>query len=199
MEGGTKYFRVVREFSQSHSGASDLSNSLLIAHPSLLDPNFRRSIVYITAHSAEEGTHGIIINRPTENTVADLLPAGEMGALANLPVFVGGPVGQDQLTFAVFRRQGTSEIIECKAHLEIEEARELVGKKLASVRAFIGYAGWSKGQLESELGQKSWIVRPPGCEMLDAKNSKELWPSIMRGLGPWFRLLAAAPDDPSRN
>jgi putative transcriptional regulator len=199
VEGGTKYFRLVREFSQSHSGAPGLSNSLLIAHPSLLDPNFRRSVVYITAHDAEEGTHGIIINRPTDNTVADLLPAGDMGELADLPVFVGGPVGRDQLTFAVFRRQSTSEIIECKANLEIEEARELVGRKLTSVRAFIGYAGWSKGQLESELAQKSWIVRPPDRVMLDVKKCKELWPSIMRGLGPWGRLLAAAPDDPSRN
>ena len=97
---GTKYFKAVREFSQSHPEPPNLAGSLLIAHPSLLDPNFRRSVVYITAHTAEEGTHGIIINRPTENTVADLLPAGEIGELANLPVFVGGPVGQDQLTFA---------------------------------------------------------------------------------------------------
>ncbi len=199
MKGCTKYFNPVREFSQSHSGSSDLSNSLLIAHPSLLDPNFRRSVVYITAHDAEEGSHGIIINRPTDNTVADLLPTEDMGVLANLPVFIGGPVGQDQLTFAVFRRQSTSDIIECKAHLEIEEARELVGKRLTSVRAFIGYAGWSKGQLESELGQKSWITRAPERDMLDPKKAREIWPTIMRGLGPWFRLLAAAPDDPSRN
>lgn len=176
-----------------------LSNSLLIAHPSLLDPNFRRSIVFITAHSASEGAHGIIINRPTDNTVADLLPAGDMGELGDLPVFVGGPVGQDQLTFAVFRKQSGGDVIECKAHLEIDEARELVGKKSASVRAFIGYAGWTAGQLENELAQKSWIVRPPEREVLDPKKCKELWPSIMRGLGPWFRLLSSAPDDPSRN
>ena len=189
----------MREFTQPHSGLPGLSNSLLIAHPSLLDPNFRRSVVFITTHSPEEGAHGIIINRPTDNTVADLLPVAELGELTDLPVFVGGPVGQDQLTFAVFRRQTTSEIIECKPHLGIEEARELVGKKQASVRAFIGYAGWSKGQLENELAQKSWIVRPPETGMLDVNKTQELWPSIMRGLGPWFRLLAAAPDDPSRN
>ncbi len=189
----------MREFSKSLPGIPGLSNSLLIAHPSLLDPNFRRSVVYITAHSVEEGAHGIIINRPTENTVADLLPAGEMGELADLPVFVGGPVGQDQLSFAVFRQQSTSEVIECKANIGIEEARELVGKKQVSVRAFIGYSGWTGGQLENELTQKSWIVRPPGIETLDVQKSKDLWPSIMRGLGPWFRLLSAAPDDPSRN
>ena len=156
-------------------------------------------MVYITTHGAEEGAHGIIINRPTENTVADLLPTAEMGELADLPVFVGGPVGHDQLTFAVFRRQSTSDLIECRPHLEIEEARELAAKKGTSVRAFIGYSGWSKGQLENELTQKSWIVRPPGIEVLDVKKCPGLWTSIMRGLGPWFRLLASAPDDPSRN
>ncbi len=189
----------MREFSKSHSGLPGLSNSLLVAHPSLVDPNFRRSVVYITAHTAEEGTHGIIINRPTENTVADLLPSDEMGVLAELPVFVGGPVGQDQLTFAVFRKNSESEIIECKAHLEIEEARELASKKSASVRAFIGYSGWSKGQLENELAIKSWIVRPPVRDIFDVKKCDALWGGIMRGLGPWFRLLASAPDDPSRN
>ena len=189
----------MREFSQSHSGLPGFSNSLLVAHPSLLDPNFRRSVVYITVHSVQDGAHGIIINRPTEHTVADLLPAGEMGALGSLPVFVGGPVGLDQLTFAAFRREASSGIVECKAHLEIEEAIELAGRKNVSVRAFRGYAGWSGGQLESECAQKSWIIRPPENDVFDVKKCSELWPSILRGLGPWYRLLAAAPDDPSRN
>ena len=170
-----------------------------MAHPSLLDPNFRRSVLFMTAHDDEDGAHGIIINRPTGKTVADLLPSQDMGVLAALPVFLGGPVAQDQLTFAVFRRQTSGGLIECKPHLEVEEARELAGRKSASVRAFIGYSGWSKGQLETEMKQKAWIVREPDKDALDIDKIGELWPSIMRGLGPWYRLLASAPDDPSRN
>lgn len=158
-------------------------------------------MVFITANDQEEGSHGIIINRPTGNTVSDVLPSEEMGVLADLPVFIGGPVAHDQLTFAAFRWHDGMEggIIECKPHLPIEEARELATLESASVRAFIGYSGWSKGQLETELAQKAWIVRKPEPEMLDVKKCEDLWPSIMRGLGPWFRLLASAPDDPSRN
>ena len=75
--------------------------------------------------------------------------------------------------------------MECKPHLEIEEARELAEKKQASVRAFIGYSGWSKGQLKSELAQKAWIVRKPDMDALEIDRCKDLWPSIMlRGLGP---------------
>ena len=65
------------------------------------------------------------------------------------------------------------------------------------VRAFLGYAGWSKGQLEAELEQKAWLVQKPDEEILDIERCMDLWPTIMREQGPWFRLLAAAPDDPS--
>ena len=76
---------------------------------------------------------------------------------------------------------------------------ELAADKLTSVRAFIGYSGWSKQQLETELAQKAWIIRKPDMDALEIDQCKQLWPSIMRELGPWFRLLASTPDDPSRN
>ncbi len=186
----------MREFTHS---SSSLAGSLLIAHPSLLDPNFRRSVIYLGSHDEADGSYGLIVNRPTENTVADLLPGQNVGLLASLPVFIGGPVQQDRLTFAAFRWQGGSDIFECKTQLGIEEAGEIASGRKATVRAFIGYAGWSKGQLETELGQKAWIVRAAERDVLDAKKSGVLWREIMRGLGPWFRLLADAPDDPSLN
>src|SRR5262249_55225850 len=133
-------FSGVREYSQPSPEIPGLAGSVLIAHPSLLDPNFRRSVVYITADDVQHGTHGIIINRPTDNTVGDLLPGADMGVLAELPVFVGGPVGQDQLVFALFTRHGASQIIECKPHLEIEQAREWAEKSPGAVRAFVGYS-----------------------------------------------------------
>ena len=186
----------MREFSESTPG---LAGSFLVAHPSLLDPNFRRSVLFMTANDPEEGSHGLIINRPTGKTVADLVTAGEIGPLSHLPVFVGGPVGGDHLTFASFHRDIVTGRIECNANLGIEEASDHASDKLTSVRAFIGYSGWSKQQLETELAQKAWIVRKPDMDSLDIEQCKDLWPSIMRELGPWFRLLASAPDDPSRN
>ncbi len=170
---------------------------MLIAHPNLLDPNFRRSVLIISASDPHEGSFGLIVNRATEKTVGDLLPEHELGPLGELPVFVGGPVGRDQLTFAVF--QWVEDSLRVRTHLLLDEARDLAGDGPGIVRAFLGYAGWSKGQLEAELDQKAWLVQKPDEEILDARRCMDLWPTIMREQGPWFRLLAAAPDDPSLN
>ena len=89
----------MRESGKSSLG---LAGSILIAHPSLLDPNFRRTILFITASDSGEGSFGFVINRPTGKTVEDFLPDEGLGALEKVPVFVGGPVAQDQLTFASF-------------------------------------------------------------------------------------------------
>jgi putative transcriptional regulator len=68
-----------------------------------------------------------------------------------------------------------------------------------SVRAFLGYAGWSAGQLEAEMKQKAWIVQRPNRATLKFERLSRLWFDIMNKLGPWYRMLAAAPDDPSLN
>lgn len=186
----------MREYSPSSLG---LTGSLLIAHPSLLDPNFRRSIIYISTHDAEEGCFGLIINRNTEKTVADFLAVKDIEALENVPVFFGGPVSNDQLTFASFEWDAAEKDIICRTHLAIGEAREIAGEDPTLLRAFLGYAGWSKGQLETELAQKAWLVQKPDRDILDIVKCQEMWQTIMREQGPWFKLLAAAPDDPSKN
>lgn len=177
-----------------------LAGSLLIAHPNLLDPNFRRTVLIISANDLQDGSFGLIINRATEKSVSEYLPEQEdLGVLTDVPVFLGGPVGRDQLTFAAFEWDGENESLHLRTHLLIDEARELAEADLGSIRAFLGYAGWSQGQLEKELSQKAWLVQKPDRDVLDMDKCKELWPTIMREQGPWFRLLASAPDDPSRN
>ncbi len=186
----------MREFGQSSLG---LGGSLLIAHPNLLDPNFRRTVLFLSSHDSEEGSLGFILNRPTGKAVSDFLPDKPAGALGKTPVFVGGPVGRDQLTFASFQWRIEDQSVVCRPHLVLDEAREMAAAKNTVVRAFVGYAGWSKGQLESELTQKAWVVQRADREILDIESCKGIWPSIMRNFGPWFRLLASAPDDPSLN
>lgn len=125
------------------------------------------------------------------------MPEHQLGPLGHVPVFAGGPVSPDQLTFAAF--QWTNDSLKLRTHLPLDEARETASEHSGIVRAFLGYAGWAQGQLEAELSQKAWLVQKPDREMLDLENSRELWATIMREQGPWFRLLAAAPEDPSRN
>lgn len=176
-----------------------LAGSLLIAHPGLLDPNFRRTVIFISAHDPEDGSFGLVMNRPSGRTVSDVLPDREMGALGGIEVFLGGPVAGDQLIFASFQWNEEAQRLECRHHIDIEEAETLVAEKTATVRAFVGYAGWTKGQLEGELAEKAWLIHRPEASTLESKQCKMLWRHLLAGYGPWFQLIAEAPEDPSLN
>src|SRR3954466_3228786 len=87
----------VREFGSS---SISLAGSLLVAHPSLLDPNFRKAVLLISTNDAEEGSFGLTLNRPSGRLVRELLAGKDLGPLGGVPVFLGGPVATDQLVFA---------------------------------------------------------------------------------------------------
>jgi putative transcriptional regulator len=174
------------------------AGSLLIAHPNMLDPNFRRAVLFISAHDPEDGALGVIINRPLDKHVADLVNEEPPVGLADVPVFLGGPVGRNQLMFAAFEWQ-KGEGLKLNHNVNLEEASELIDHDPSSVRAFVGYAGWGAGQLEAEMKQKAWILQKPKRSTLKPDRLPKLWFDIMRGLGPWYKMLAAAPDDPSLN
>ncbi len=179
--------------------SSSFAGSLLIAQPSLGDPNFRKTVLFISSYDPKEGTFALILNRPAERTVGDVLPEKELGVLNRVPVFLGGPVGADQLVFAAFEWHPDTQRIECRHHLGIDEAQQSAVAQNTVVRAFIGYAGWTKGQLEAELQQNAWLLTKPTPGALDMGHSKTLWRELLSGFGPKFRLAAEAPDDLSRN
>ncbi|MEP6808827.1 MAG: YqgE/AlgH family protein [Chthoniobacterales bacterium] len=175
-----------------------LAGSLLVAHPNMRDPNFRRSVLFISAHDADDGAMGVILNRPLDQQVADLVGDVPPDGLADVPVFLGGPVGKNQLMFAAFEWEA-AEGLRLNHNVDVEEAHERVEEDPASIRAFVGYAGWSAGQLEAEMKEEVWILQKPTRAALTPDRLPRLWFEIMRGLGPWFKMLAAAPDDPSLN
>ena len=174
------------------------AGSLLIAHPNMLDPNFRRSVLYISSHDADEGAMGVIINRPLDKQVCDLVSETPPEGLADVPVFLGGPVGKNQLMFAAFEWEDGSGL-RLNHNVDIDEAHERAGEDPTAIRAFVGYAGWTAGQLEAEMKQKAWILQKPTRAALTAERLPKLWFDIMGRLGPWYKMLAAAPDDPSLN
>ncbi len=176
----------------------NFTGQLLVAHPNMLDPNFRRSVLFISAHDAEEGAMGVIINRPLDKHVSELLTDPAPGALANVPVFLGGPVGTNQLMFAAFDWEGRDSL-SLKQNVALDEASQLSEQDRSAIRAFVGYAGWNAGQLENELRQNAWVLQKPDRAALKPERLPRLWFEIMRNLGPWFKMLAAAPDDPSLN
>lgn len=186
----------MREFA---SLSISIAGHLLIAHPTLLDPNFRKSVLFISTNDPQEGSFGLMLNRPAGRTVGEILPEKELGALGRVPVFLGGPVSTDQLVFASFRWHAETERLECQHHLVIEEAIQTLHDESVTVRAFVGYAGWSKGQLEAEMAHRSWLLAKAAPDMLEPERCPTLWRDITSAYGPWFKLLAEAPDDPRLN
>ncbi len=176
------------------------AGSLLIAHPGLLDPNFRRSVLFVSNSDPQEGSFGLILNRPAERIVADLLPErDDLGPLGSLPVFLGGPVGRDQLIFASFEWEPGVQSLECQHHVSLGQAIELLHSEKAIIRPFIGYAGWGRGQLEAELAQHAWLLKRPDPDILDLRSVGHLWRDLLATFGPKYRLVADAPEDPSLN
>jgi putative transcriptional regulator len=175
-----------------------LAGSLLVAHPNMLDPNFRRAVLFISAHDPNDGALGVIINRPLDKQVGDLVSEAPPNGLANVPVFLGGPVGKNQLMFAAFEWQ-KGKGLKLNHNVGLKEANEEADQNLASICAFVGYAGWEAGQLEAELKQKAWLLQKPSRSALKPDRLPKLWFDIMRRLGPWYKMLAVAPDDPSLN
>lgn len=176
----------------------NFTGQLLVAHPSMLDPNFRRSVLLISAHDATEGAMGVIINRPLDKPISELIGDSTPEALADVPVFLGGPVQADQLMFAAFDWEGMDSL-RLNAQIDLEKLSHSAPNESGSLRAFVGYAGWTAGQLENELRQNAWVLQKPRREALAPERLPGLWFEIMRSLGPWYKLLSAAPDDPSLN
>src|SRR3954453_17398514 len=113
-----------------------LAGSLLVAHPNMLDPNFRRAVLFISAHDPEDGAMGVILNRPLDKQVADLVGDAPPDGLADVPVFLGGPVGKNQLMFAAFEWEDANGL-KLNHNVDMTEAHELVGEDPASIRAFV--------------------------------------------------------------
>lgn len=179
--------------------AGDLSGSLLVAHPMMADPNFRRTILYLSSHSPEDGALGFILNRPLGRDAVELPLDDSLGQVAHVPVFEGGPVHRNEIIVATL--EWDPEADACKFEpMEKPEGAFTVPPDLDNtLRVFLGYAGWSKNQLEREIAMNSWIVIRPHPELLRADADDDTWRSIMYGLGPMYRVLADAPNDPSEN
>lgn len=175
-----------------------LRGSLLIADPSLRDGTFDRSVILLTSHEAEDGAAGLILNHPTGRVVGDFLTSGEFTPLRNLAVHEGGPVMREQMTFFSFwwsKKLGLRWAMRISAKQAAEHAR----KPGRIVRAFIGYSGWSPGQLENELKRHSWFPVNPRPNLLGQPHDRALWAELLRGMSPLHRILAEAPEDPFLN
>src|ERR1700719_3872304 len=167
----------------SGSEIPNLTGQLLVAHPNLRDPNFRKTLLFLSAHDREQGAHGLVLNRPTNKSLTDFLPDHELDALGEVPVYLGGPVGAHELTIVSFDWVGGEAKITFHSQLSLDQVQSLAGTGSKLIRAFVGYAGWAGGQLETELQQSAWIVQPATESLLVDAANKGTWLELMKSLG----------------
>jgi putative transcriptional regulator len=172
----------------------NLSGKILLAHPHLHDPNFRRSIIYLAKHDPETGAFGFIINRPTTQTCETLQIPGMCSLFGDAPLYLGGPVGGDNLILVTLHWDAFLK------KLSIEYTTEPANADPLHTIAIVGYAGWSAGQLEHEIGEKAWLIQDlaaTGHLLLQADTST--WKTLIAQIHPHLRLLAEMPDNVGLN
>jgi putative transcriptional regulator len=180
-----------------------VKGKLLLATPPLVDPNFDRTVVLVLEHG-EDGALGLVLNRPTDEDVDELLPAWSAMVTGQAVFFDGGPVEQAAVIGLAWVRDvpdgddGVSE--EGLGTLDLSEDPERFDGQVEELRLFRGYAGWAPGQLEDELDANAWIV--VDADRADAFTGapSTLWRDVLRRQGgPLAQMAERIPDDVSVN
>ncbi len=175
---------------------------LLIADPFLKDAHFSRTVILLCEHKPT-GSLGFVLNKQLERTLGDLFPAAEG---LQFPVFFGGPVQLDTLHFlhaypemipggrflteGVFWGGDFDIALSLLRNVQIDASR---------IRFFIGYSGWSEGQLAGELQAKSWLTAPATRRVVFLKEPPEIWKEAIRLLGADYEVMINFPIDPLLN
>lgn len=156
---------------------------LLVAKPGLMDPNFRETVLLVT-QARDSSTVGVILNRPLQQKLAELVP-GMPGAQSYAePVYFGGPVMR-QVLVALFRSdtapQAAAFHVLRGLYLSMHPANvePLLATPSENYRLYAGFAGWAPGQLESELERDSWYVLPANEAIVFRRDTSGMWMELV--------------------
>ncbi len=191
-----------------------MKGRLLVATPALVDPHFFRTVVYLLDHD-EDGSVGLVLNRPTDTSVEDVVPRWGMLTATPHVVFGGGPVsvtaaicvarladaelaagGVDDLSP---ESSGFQRVVGPLGTVDLKVAPEDLPVRLAEVRVFVGYAGWDGAQLQAEIDDNAWVVVDALVGDLFTANPQALWTQVLRRQGGWLKVLSGHPLDPAVN
>ena len=177
---------------------------LLIAKPALRDPNFCQTVVLLCEHGPE-GALGVVVNRPTEMNITEVLPQVPIIEGQAHRVFSGGPVQKNSLLI-LYRLpkevEGTHPVLDgvyLGGNLEALERILEVPTRNETFRAFMGYSGWAPGQLENEMKMGSWLTMPANPELVFNPDATQLWMDIIRQCGDQYSIYSDMPPDPTLN
>jgi putative transcriptional regulator len=170
---------------------------LLLAEPFMMDPNFKRAVVLLCEHG-EEGTIGFIMNKPLNMQVDQLVQ--DFPEDFEAEVYFGGPVQTDTIHFI----HQLGDLIEDSRDIggglywggDFDKLKFLMRSELVKprdIRFFVGYAGWSEGQLADEMGYGSWVLADMDSNYLFNSSPNELWEQVMYDKGDTFTILSKLP------
>ena len=180
-----------------------LRGKLLLATPPLVDPNFDRTVVLLLEHT-DEGSLGLVLNRPTEEEVEVLLPTWRPLVSGQPVLFDGGPVETEAVIGLAWVREvpvdGFADLDEGLGTLDLSEDADGFTDRLDDLRLFRGYAGWGPGQLDDELAANAWIVVDADRADPFTPAPETLWRDVLRRQGGALaRMGDRIPDDVSSN
>ncbi|PCJ84543.1 MAG: hypothetical protein COA57_09100 [Flavobacteriales bacterium] len=175
---------------------------LLISEPFLFDTYFKRTVIFLVEHG-DDGSVGFILNKSVNlrlNEVVPDFPKIKAG------VFFGGPVTQNSLFYihTLGKQLPDSKKVIKDVYWggDFEQLKLLIDTNQVTneqIRFFAGYSGWSEGQLEEELKEKSWIVAKTDAEQVMKGTTKEFWNNVLKGMGKKYEIMSNFPEDPTLN
>ena len=185
------------------AGTATLRGRLLVASPLLSDPNFDRTVVLLVEHG-DEGALGLVLNRPSELPVSEVLPQWRDRAAAPATMFLGGPV-QPSAVICLARADGggagaplTPTAVPGIRLLDLDADPETLPDGV-ELRCFAGYSGWSEGQLEGEIDEGAWFVVDPAPDDPFVSRPSRLWQEVLARQPGSLARYARYPPDPSVN
>ncbi len=182
---------------------ASFQGQLLIASPILRDPNFRQSVVLIVEHN-ENGTLGLVLNRPSETAVSEIWgKISETPCTTDQPLYIGGPVEGPLMAIHTHEGEANNTVLPgVYFSVEKDHLNAIVAAGDDSFRLFVGHAGWGAGQLENEMEQGSWLLLPATLELVFYRGD-DLWDNVRNQVAQSSfvgRLgIKQLPDDPRMN
>ena len=181
------------------------TGQLLVASPSLTDPHFARAVVLVLDHD-DDGALGVVLDRPSELAVREVLPGWADIVDPPPTLFAGGPVSTGSALGVAVLVPGTAaaplgwrRVFGDTGLLDLDTPLEVLADALAGLRIFAGYSGWSPGQLEAEVAEGAWFVVPAQPGDLLCAEPEQLWGQVLRRQGGRLALRATFPADPLQN
>ena len=140
---------------------------------------------------------GVVLNRPLGKRLGELKGDFAIGPLAPTPIFNGGPVQTEQLILAAW--QSRDNAFQLHFGIDPEKAVQLLEDESTRLRAYLGYSGWTAGQLENELESGTWIVANPPADLFERPMQESLWKALLAAEGDEWKLLVDEPEEPGKN